>query len=190
MQLHPLQQLVHVERGVVVVEPDDEPERDEVRLERIHEAAAERIGWAAASPACGSPRSSGCLVSQISFTPSAKICGFGEPTLLPLAATPAPAVPRVPSASTVTLRGEVGRRRDSRQRLPVAVQPGRRRCARPPRGRPSTSSAAAGNPVNRLTPSASALLAQPAHDLAERGDVVAVVAASWAAWEAGLTAGR
>ena len=28
VQLHPLQQLVHVERGVVVVEPDHEAERD------------------------------------------------------------------------------------------------------------------------------------------------------------------
>ena len=44
MQLHPLKQLVHIETGFSVVEPDHEAECDEVGLERIHEAAAERVG--------------------------------------------------------------------------------------------------------------------------------------------------
>ena len=43
MQLHPLEQLVHVERCVVVVQPNDQPDRDLARPERIHEAAAERV---------------------------------------------------------------------------------------------------------------------------------------------------
>ena len=44
MELHPLQQLVDVETRVVVVEPDHETERHLRRAERVHEAAAERIG--------------------------------------------------------------------------------------------------------------------------------------------------
>ena len=44
VQLHPLKQLVHIETGFSVVEPDHEAECDEVGLERIHEAAAERVG--------------------------------------------------------------------------------------------------------------------------------------------------
>ena len=43
MQLHPLQQLVHVERRPPVVDADDDSERDEIRRQRIHEASAERI---------------------------------------------------------------------------------------------------------------------------------------------------
>ena len=44
MELHPLQQLVHVEARVVVVEPHDEAERHLGRAERIEEAAAEGVG--------------------------------------------------------------------------------------------------------------------------------------------------
>src|SRR5213593_2228479 len=43
VQLHPLKQLVHVEPGVPVVQSDHEAERHQVRLERIHEAAAEGV---------------------------------------------------------------------------------------------------------------------------------------------------
>jgi hypothetical protein len=43
VQLQLLEQRVHVEARVVVVEADHEPERDDIRLERVHEAAAERV---------------------------------------------------------------------------------------------------------------------------------------------------
>ena len=43
MQLHPLQQLMHIERGVLVVQPDHEAERDHARPRGIDEAAAERV---------------------------------------------------------------------------------------------------------------------------------------------------
>src|SRR5467141_5037353 len=41
MLLQPLQQNMYVERCVAVIETDHEPERDEIRFERVHEAAAE-----------------------------------------------------------------------------------------------------------------------------------------------------
>ena len=41
--LEPLQQQVHVERRVAVIEPHHEAQRDQIRLEGIHEAAAERV---------------------------------------------------------------------------------------------------------------------------------------------------
>ena len=44
MQLHPLEQLVDVETGVVIVEPDHDAQGDPVGAHRIHEAAAERVG--------------------------------------------------------------------------------------------------------------------------------------------------
>src|SRR3989442_12968604 len=43
MELQPLEQHVHVERGAPVVEPDDETERQQVRLERVEKAAAEGV---------------------------------------------------------------------------------------------------------------------------------------------------
>src|SRR5881394_230660 len=45
MRLERLQQLVHIERCLPVVESDNESERNDIRLERIDEAAAECIGW-------------------------------------------------------------------------------------------------------------------------------------------------
>src|SRR5215210_2677184 len=44
MQLHPLQELMHVEVGVVVIEADDKAECNLGGTERIHEAATEGIG--------------------------------------------------------------------------------------------------------------------------------------------------
>ncbi len=43
MQLHPLEQLVHVERCVVIVEADDEPDGNLSRPQGVHEAAAKRV---------------------------------------------------------------------------------------------------------------------------------------------------
>ena len=45
MQLHPLEQLVDVQRHFVVIHAHHEADRYEVRRERIHEAAAERARW-------------------------------------------------------------------------------------------------------------------------------------------------
>src|SRR5205823_11684325 len=43
MELHSLQQAMDVQRAVQVVQADHETERDEVRRQRVHEAAAEGI---------------------------------------------------------------------------------------------------------------------------------------------------
>ena len=42
--LESLQQEVHVEVRIAGIEPHHQPQRDEIRLERIDEAAAKRIG--------------------------------------------------------------------------------------------------------------------------------------------------
>src|SRR2546422_10955683 len=41
---HPLEQLVDIECGVVVIEPHHQSKRDQVGLEWVHEAATEGIG--------------------------------------------------------------------------------------------------------------------------------------------------
>ena len=71
-------------------------------------------------------------------------------------ARPGASEPRVPSDSTVTLRRDVGRRREAAAGLAVALEARRRRCARRARGRPRRAATSAGKPVNMLTPSASA----------------------------------
>ena len=80
VRLQLLEQVVHRELGVAVVEPDDHAERDHVVAHRVDERAAElavlRAAAAAASPSCGSTRSSGFATFQTSFTPSAQTCGF------------------------------------------------------------------------------------------------------------------
>ena len=35
MELHPLQRLVHIERGIVIVEPNDQPDRDLIGTHRV-----------------------------------------------------------------------------------------------------------------------------------------------------------
>ena len=43
MPLQRLQQLMHVQRRIAIVEPDNQPERDEIRLERVDETAAKGV---------------------------------------------------------------------------------------------------------------------------------------------------
>src|SRR5207237_5638735 len=43
VQLHSLQHLVHIVGGALVIESDDQPQRDEIARERIHEASAEAV---------------------------------------------------------------------------------------------------------------------------------------------------
>ena len=80
VRLQLLEQVVHRELGVAVVEPDDHPDRDHVVAHRVDERAAElavlRARRAAASPSCGSRGRAACATFQTSFTPSAHTCGF------------------------------------------------------------------------------------------------------------------
>ena len=106
-------------------------------------------------PSVWTMRSSGRFVSQISFTPRAKICGLGDDTRSH-SHHACDSNPRVPSASATTF---AVRSFGAWYELPcvpsrftpvaaVRTPTTRRSCA---------SRCAAGNPVNTLTPSASAL---------------------------------
>ena len=165
--------------GVAVVEPDDHAERDHVLAHRVDERAAE-LAVALRRARSGQPivwmtRSSGCGTFQTSFTPSAQTCGF------------------------VALRGRSARAR-RRSGGPACPRRGRHAgdgCPSPgskfgellavpaaaavagadadARGRRSTSSFAAAVSGRIVAPSSSASLGEPAPELRERGDVVAVV---------------
>ena len=106
-------------------------------------------------PSVCTTRSRGCLVSQISFTPRAKICGLRDDTRSHSSHACASS-PRVPSASATTLAlRSLGAWNDdpgvpSRFSPDAAVRT-------PTTRRPWASRCAAGKPVNTLTPSASAL---------------------------------
>src|SRR2546427_6113839 len=153
VELHPLEHFVHVERSVPVVEPHHEAERDDVGLERIHEGPAERRAGSGQPSVCITA-SRGRFVSQISFTPSAKICGFVPVT--PCHSRYACAsIPRVPSASTVTLATRSFAAMKFASGCPSRPKPVG--AVRTPATRvPTASRLAAGKPVNRFTPSASA----------------------------------
>ncbi len=174
MQLHPLQQLVHVEARVVVVEPDDQAERDLVGAERIHEASAECVGREAASRGCGSRRRAGARSPRPPSRRARRAADWASPTRCHSRQACASA-PRVPSATTVILRREIGR-------LGVAVPvrlPSRSR----PEGvvrTPRTADALHQQRIDResgeqVDAELFGALAEPAHDLAERRRVEAGV---------------
>ena len=101
MELHALQQLVHVEARVVVVEAHHEAERHLALARADRRSCRRRRRSGSGQPRVWMTASSGRFASQTSFTPSAKICGLGEPTCCH-SRQAWPSAPRVPSASTVT----------------------------------------------------------------------------------------
>ena len=102
MALHPLQQHVHVERRLAVVEADHEAEGHEVRLQRIEEAAAE--GVARQRPAQGVDDRVQRLLRLPELLHPERVdhAGSSEPTFCQRSQAWVSA-PRVPSDSTVTL---------------------------------------------------------------------------------------
>ena len=74
------------------------------------------------------------------------------------------------------LRGEVGRRlRSRRPGVPSRVEARRRRAHADARARPRRAATSRGEAGEQVDAELLGLLAEPAHDLADRGDVVAVV---------------
>ena len=118
-------------------------------------------------------RSSGCATFQTSLTPSAHTCGFSPAS--PKRSSAAPVrCPCVPSQSTVTraTTSEPGSKfGSSSPSRPRPLSP-----VRTPRTRPSaTSSLSAAVSGRIVAPAVLGLLGEPAAELRERGDVVAVV---------------
>ena len=84
MRLQLLQQVVHRQRRVAVVEPDDHPDRDHAPRPSGRRTTRRTRGTSppaeAATPSCGSPRRNGRATFQTSFTPSAHVCGLDPPS--------------------------------------------------------------------------------------------------------------
>src|SRR5262245_1123762 len=164
MELHALEQLVHIERCVMIVEPNHEPDRYLFRAERIHEASAEGVGRK--RPAEGMDHSIQRALDLPDFLyAEGKDLGIGGPDLLPGA-------PALAQRSACSLRQDRDFPRDIRWLL----------VARTRRARTVETSRGSANSANRITvnqqrfdrkagkdvyPQLLSPLAQPAYNLAE-----------------------
>ena len=177
VRLQLLEQVVRRQLGVAVVEPDDEPDRDHVVAHRVDERAAELAELAAAAerPAhrVDDAARAAARTRQTSFTPSAQTCGCSPCRPKWSSATPV-RWPCVPSHSTVTRATTSEPGLEVRQLLPVPA-------AALVAGAHADHAAAGDEQLDRgrlREDRGAALLGalgQPAAELRERGDVVAVV---------------
>ena len=172
MQLHALEQDVDVERRVPVIEPDDQSQRDQIRLERIHEAAAERI--AGERPAEGVDDAiEGTLRLPDLFHAEGEDLRVGGRHAVPLA--PGLRQQRArPLGERHDLRGEIVGRlvRVARRAVAVQARRGGAHAGDAPALREQMRRRESREHVDaqRLGPGA-----EPAHDLADRRDEVAAV---------------
>ena len=185
--LQALQQSVHVEPRVPVVEADDEAERDQVVGERVREAAAEA---GAAEAGGGAPRAPRAPYQR----PSHRV---DDPVERP------PDFPQLLDAQRVDLgirrshtlpveiglrkgsagplgehghaRGDIHRRHEPTARLSAAVQAARRG-SHADHVPPVHEKAVGGESRQDHHPGLLGAFAEPAHDLADRADVIPVVA--------------
>ncbi len=163
MQLHPLEQLVDIERGVPGVEPDHQPERHEIGLERIHEAATEGIRRDRPAEGVDDRVERPLRLPDLLHAEREDLRIFGRhaPPLEPRLRQRSPR----PLGQRGHFRDEIVRRHVIRKRPPLTVQAGRRRPD--PRDPLSSHQQArrrkAGEDVH---PQRRGPLAQPAHDLA------------------------
>ena len=173
MQFHPLEQAVHVERAVPVVEADHEPERDEVGRERVHEAPAEGVPRQRPSQRVDDPVELVPRLPQLFDAEGEQLRIRGRHLL--------PRAPRLrqhpagPLGQYRHLRGEVIGREVGGERPAVAVEATRRR-AHAHHARAVHEQARARETREDIHAQRLGLLAQPADDLAQRCDVVALVA--------------
>ena len=170
---------MHRELDVAVVEPDDHAERDHVVAHRVDERAAE-LAVASRRARSGQPivwmtRSSG-------FGDLPDLLHAERPDLRVLALRGRSGRARRRSGGPASpRRGSVTRASDVRARLEVRRAPRRRgrgpcrRCGRRRRGRPRRAASSAAVSGRIVAPSLLGLLGEPAAELRERGDVVAVV---------------
>ena len=186
MPLELLEQDVHVQTGIAIVEAHDEPQRNEVRLERIHEAPAECIAGQRPTERVDHAIERSLRLPQLFHAQREDLWVVGRDAL--------PLTPRLREQPPRPL----GERRDFRSDIV-------RRCTPPPGSRlPVADWVAlfalvavaietggrgphAGNsgvpheqlcrrkPGEHVDTEPLGLGAEPAHDLAERGDVVAAI---------------
>ena len=173
MELHSLQQAMDVQRAVQVVQADHETERDEVRRQRVHEAAAE--GIARQRP----PQRVDDRVERLPRLP--QLLDAEREELRILARHTLPRAPRLGQEASCPFRqhrhlgGEVVRGEIVAERAALAIEAARRR-AHPHDAAAVHEQARRREAGEHVHAQRLGLLAQPADDLAQRGDVVAAVA--------------
>jgi hypothetical protein len=172
VELHTLQQNVHVQRCVVIIEPHNQAKRHLLGAERVHEASAEGVGWK--RPTQGVNHSvKGALYLPHLFDAQREDLGVRGSDPLPLA-------PRLGEHATGPFRehrnsaGDIGRLLVTGPRRTGSVQASRCR-ANAPHGVSCHQKRFYGKSREDVHAQFLGALAQPAHDLAERCGVEAGV---------------
>ena len=169
VQLDPLEQLVDVECGVVVIEPHHQSKRYQVRLEWVHEAATEGIGGDRPAERVDDRIERPLGLPDLFHAERVDLRILGRHGL-PLEPPLRQASPR-PLGQHRYLGGEIVGRHVIRERPPRAIQAGRR--GPDARNAPPIQQQARGREAREdVHPQRRGSLAQPAHDLAQRRYVV------------------
>ena len=178
---------MHVERGAPVVEPDDETERQQVRLERVEKAAAEGVARKRPAERVDHPVEGALRLPDLLHAQRKDLRILGRHAL--------PLEPRLrehssrPLGERRDLGDDVVRRLIARERLVVAIEPRRRRAY----ARDAFAvheQAGRGEAGEHRDPELLRLVPEPPDDFAQRRDVETLVVHGGRHGKAPLALGR